>query len=144
MTERDVKLKNLTILYDKLLNHLEGLSQVSLSVETAKSNLDIIKDMNDKHIETRNFARELLSEDFSKLAPNFLVAFMFKEINPQSILFINLVTDYNERLIEYIENDDERLEGLIKDISEFNHTAKKQFKPLRDTFTKMVKEDETK
>lgn len=141
MTQKDVKLRDLAKLYDILLSHLEGLAKLTETVESAVGNLDEIKKMNEKHIETRNFARDLLSEDFSELAPNFLVAFMFKEINPQSILFINLVTDYNDRLIKYIEdNDIEKLKELIVDIKEFNHSAKKQFKPLRDTFEKMSKE----
>lgn len=142
MTQRDVKLRDLTKLYDMLLSHLEGLAKLSETVESAIENLEEIKAMNEKHIETRNFARDLLSEDFGKLAPNFLVAFMFKEINPQSILFINLVTDYNDRLIKYIEEDNiDELKKLIIDIKEFNHSAKKQFKPLRDTFEKMSKEN---
>lgn len=145
MTEKDMKLRDLTILYDKLLKHLDGLAKYTTSIEDVKANIDTIKEMNTSHIETRDFARELLSYDFSKVAPNFLVAFMFKEINSQSILFINLVTDYNERLIKYVEeNDMDNLKILIKDVTDFNETAKKQFKPLKAKLEKMVKTDDGK
>ena len=145
MTEKDIKLRDLTILYDKLLKHLDELAKYTTSIDNVKDNIDIIKDMDTSHVKTRDFARDLLSYDFSKVAPNFLVAFMFKEINSQSILFINLVTDYNERLIKYVEeNDMDNLKVLIKDITDFNETAKKQFKPLKSKLEKMVKTDENK
>lgn len=134
------KIKNLTVLYDKLLNHLESLTEYSKTIDDVKKNLDILKELNDEHVNTRNFARELLEYDFAKLAPNFLVAFMFKEINTQSILFINLVTKYNDELIQYVEEDnDESLTALIKEVADFNECAKKQFKPLRDKLDKMAK-----
>lgn len=145
MNENNKKIRDLVVLYDKLLNHLDTLSLYSKSIEDAKLNIVKIKELNQLHKKTRNFARELLQFDFSKLSPNFLMTFMFKEINSQSILFINLVTDYNERLVEYVEKeDDNKLNLLIRDIINFNEKAKKQFNPIKNKLGRIVKDDEVK
>lgn len=139
MNEKDSKLRDLSILYDKLLNHLNELSKYTTSIDTVKKNIQVLKEMNDSHVETRNFARELLSYDFSKVSNNIFTKMMFKEINPQTILFTNLVTDYNQRIVQYVEeNNNEQLISLIKDINEFNEVAKKQFKPLKTMLNKMI------
>lgn len=126
------KLKDLVTLYEKLLAHLDGLAGLSTSSEDVLKNAEEIKALNETHFETRDFARNLLTHDFTQETKNPFIKLFFKELNPQSILFINLVTDYNQRLVDYIEGENkEDITLLIKDIKDFNVVAKKQFKPLQ-------------
>jgi len=126
------KLKDLVTLYEKLLAHLDELAGLTTGHEDVFKNAEQIKALNEAHVETRNFARNLLTHDFTQETKNPFLKLIFKDLNPQSILFINLVTDYNQRLVDYLDGvNKEDISLLIKDINDFNVVAKKQFKPLQ-------------
>lgn len=127
------KIKDLCKLYDILLKHLDDMCLYTTSIEVAKANIGKFEKLNEFHKGTRKFARNLLEYDFSKLSKNFVMSFVLKEINPQSILFINVVTRFNENIIMYInENDDDKLQSLIKEINEFRTLANTQFKQVKE------------
>ena len=129
---KENKLKDLVCLYEKLLAHLDELAGLTRSQEDVLKNAKQIKALNEAHVETRDFARNLLTHDFTQETKNPFIKLFFKELNPQSILFINLVTDYNQRLVNYIDCiNEEDISLLIKDINDFNVVAKKQFKSLQ-------------
>lgn len=138
MENSNNKLKDLIFLYEKLLKHLEQLASYTQSEQMAKDNIDKLEELNKAHVETRNFARVLLQVDFSTLSKNGIKSMVLKEVNTQSILFINLITDYNEKVICYIkEGKKEELIALIKDIQEFATVADKKFKIFKNQLKKI-------
>lgn len=134
------KIKDLISLYDTLLEHTSNLCKVTLTVEETINNLDQINELNEFHKKTREFAKVLLAEDLSNLSSNFMFkTLLSKDITPMSIKFINLITFYNETIIECCNNSDtKKIEETIKDLHDFNKVAKGSFKVISIELKKLV------
>lgn len=137
-TENINKIKELSKFYDKLLNHLSELTSLTETLESTYNNYNRIKEMFEEHKNTREWGKVLLCNDFSNLSNNIVYKILCKEIVPQSIVFINLITAYNEDVIKEIEEkDDEALKKTITNIKNYNDLCQKQFKPLKDKLEKI-------
>ena len=67
---KENKLKDLVCLYEKLLAHLDELAGLTRSQEDVLKNAKQIKALNEAHVETRDFARNLLTHDFTQETKN--------------------------------------------------------------------------
>ena len=132
------KIKDLTTVIDRVLNHLDNLSKYTTNIEECFLNKELIIDLDKTHLETRNMGKVILQEDLTKLSSNIFFKLMAKNIKPTLIQFINLVTDYTEQLIGLISNEENKkvkekeFLDLIKNINELNKVSQTQFKGLKE------------
>lgn len=132
-TDKNTKIKKLLEVYDILLNHLNELTILTKTIDLSKENIDRIIELNNFHVSTRKKAK-IFEEDLTDLSNNFMYKIMAKDISPTSIQFINLITEFNQNLIDY-QNDNVKLQETIDNISELNVIAQKQFKKLKKYFS---------
>lgn len=130
---RTKNIENLVNLYGTLLNHTTELNILSKTLENTKNNIEQIVGLNECHKQTRQIAKTILEEDLDELLLNPMFNLLNKDIKSTSIIFINLVTFYNEKIIEYYNSvDDKNLQIIISELNDFNENAQKTFKPLSD------------
>lgn len=136
--ENEQKIKDLAKFYETLINHTETLASLCINKEEVYKNIDKIKELNEFHKGTREIGKVLLSEDLSKLSSNILFKLMSKDMTATSIMFINLVTEYNEKLIVLAESNNlEEINKLINELQEFNIIVKKNFKKFLNLINKL-------
>ena len=129
--ERIKKTEELSKLYVNLNEHLKKMIKYTNSEEDARTHIKELKELQEAHIENRNFARELLKFDFSKLSNNFVYKLVAKDVNTVSIQFINLVTLYNDDLVKGIEEDNpELINKTIVQINDFQKEVEAKMLPL--------------
>lgn len=142
-TENVQKIKDLAYLYDTVLNHLQLLTEYTVSNEDCYKNKDLIIGLNKSHENTREKGKIILKEDLSKLSSNIFYRIIAKDLNSTSIQFINLITDFTQEMVDIISIEEtdlsnDKLNDLRKKINDLNNIAQKQFKSLKDKLIKLA------
>ena len=129
--EKMKKTEDLSKLYVNLNEHLKKMIKYTNSEEDVRTHIKELKELQVAHIENRNFARELLKFDFSKLSNNILYKLVAKDVNTLSIKFINLVTLYNDDLVKGVEEDNsELINKTINEVNDFQKEVEDKMLPL--------------
>lgn len=142
-TEQNMQdIKDLAYLYDTVLKHLQLLTDYTKTNEDCYKHKDEIIGLNKSHEDTRNKGRVILSKDLTKLSNNFFFKMIAKDLAPTSIQFINLITDFTQEMVDFIEKDDLtndkiKISELRVKISDLNNLAQSQFKGLKDKLLKL-------
>lgn len=127
------KIEKLVNLHETLITHTSELTEITRTLENTKNNIEKIIKLNEFHKQTRELAKVILEGNLNDLSSNFIFKLLSKDLKPTSIKFVNLVTFYNEKLIEYYNSgDDKNLQMIIDELHDFDKTVQKSFKSLTE------------
>lgn len=127
--------ENVATLFENLLKHTSKLLELTKDIDTAKSNVEDIKELGVWHINNRNLAKQL-AQDIPNCKGNIMFNLMKNNLKENIIIMTNLATNYQEQVELSIENnDDKNLQEQISQLKEYFTETQK----MNKMFIKMSK-----